>query len=267
LAAADDLPVEPGDLVLRDRGYFKVNTIKDMKEKGADSLVLYKHKTKLFDPHSGDEINLLDHLKRHDNIDQIVILGSQKRLRARIVARRVKQEVANTRRMRAKKESSYKNPSKEALALMSWTIVITTIDDPEISFETLLTIYGFRWRIENIFKTWKSNFSFAKIHNVSENQFYILMYARFIMIIMINKTFAHVSEIIKSKVGRVPSMMKFMRYVQKNIETLQRFTKRDQITEKAIAAILRFCMYDARKRKNFEEKFGNFTSIWCGSSL
>jgi hypothetical protein len=267
LAAADDLPVEPGDLVLRDRGYFKGGTIKDMKEKGADSLVLYKHKTKLFDPDSGDEIKLLDHLKRHDHIDQIVILGSQTKMKVRIVARRVQEETANTRRMKAKKESHHKNPSKEALALMSWTIIITTIDDLDISFETLLTIYGFRWRIENIFKTWKSNFSFSTIHNVSKNQFSILMHARLIMITMIYNTYAHVSEIIKSILGRAPSMMKFMRYIQKNTETLHRFVPSDHISNTALAAIMRFCMYDSRKRRNFEDKFGKFTRLFCRSGL
>lgn len=234
-----------------------------MKEKGADSLFLYKHKTILFDPDSGEEINLLEHLKQYDEIDQIVLLGSQKKIGVRIIARRVKEEVANTRRMRARKESHHKNPSKEALALMSWTIILTTIDDLEISFETLLTIYGFRWRIENIFKTWKSNFSFSKIHNVSKNQLYVLMYARFIMITMINKIFIHLSGIIKSKVGRLPSMMKFMRYIQKNSETLQRFAKYDHISEKAIAAVIRYCMYDSRKRLNFEDKFDIFKNTFC----
>lgn len=257
--AADDLPVEPGDLVLRDRGYYKVGTINEMKKKGADSIALYKHKTKLFDPQSGDEINLLEYLTQFDEIDKIVDLGSQKLLRARIVACRVPEEVANTRRMRAKKESSHKNPSREALALMSWTIIITTLDDTEISFETLYIIYGFRWRIENIFKTWKSNFNFSKIHNVSKNQFYTLMYARFTMIIMMNKIYNHLSEIIKIKTRKVLSMMKFMRYIQNNIDTLRRFKKPDQIGQKALAAVKRYCMYDSRERSNFENTFRQLT--------
>jgi IS4 transposase len=40
-----------------------------------------------------------------------------------------------------------------------------------------MALYGLRWRIENIFKTWKSNFSFGKVHTVSEQQLRVLLTA------------------------------------------------------------------------------------------
>ena len=44
------------------------------EKKGAHSLFRYKHKTTLFDPESGKEINLLEHLKEHGSIDYDEVL-------------------------------------------------------------------------------------------------------------------------------------------------------------------------------------------------
>jgi len=184
LSAALDIAVEPNDLVLRDRGYFSVPIVKKLKEDGADTISRYKHNTKIFDFESGEEINLLEYLTKNGSIDRKVLIGKEK-FEARIAARPVNEETANLRRMKARKESNSKNPSKELLALMSWTIFITTFESKSLTFEIILRLYGLRWRIENIFKTWKSHFSFDKIHNVSEKQLRVLLTARLIMIVFI----------------------------------------------------------------------------------
>ncbi len=43
LKVAHNIDVQEGDLVLRDRGYFVISSIKTMKEHGADSIIRYKH--------------------------------------------------------------------------------------------------------------------------------------------------------------------------------------------------------------------------------
>ncbi len=197
LSVALDISVEPGDLVLRDRGYFSVNATQALKQNGADTIARYKHKTKLHDIESGKEINLLENLNKYGSIDKMVLIGNEK-YKARIIGQLVNEETANLRRMKAKKESSSKNPSKQLLALMSWTIYITTIDTQKFTFKMILKLYGLRWRIENIFKTWKSNLNFDRIHNVSQNQLRVLLTARLIMIVFIyQRLFNPLSIIIK----------------------------------------------------------------------
>ena len=67
---------------------------------------------------------------------------------------------------------------------MAWTIFITTIPVEQADFHKIFMIYGLRWRIEIIFKSWKSHMQFAKLHNVSENQLRVILTARFIMIVI-----------------------------------------------------------------------------------
>ncbi len=185
LSAASDISVWPGDLLLRDRGYFSVKNIKELKRKGADTIFRYKHKTLIYDIETGKKINLSEYLILNGSVDKIVLCGAEEKYKVRIVAEPVKEEIANLRRMKAKKESSGKNPSKELLSLMSWSIFITTIRTEKFTFGMILKLYGLRWRIENIFKTWKSHFSFSKIHNVSERQLRVLLTARLTMITFI----------------------------------------------------------------------------------
>jgi len=84
------------------------------------------------------------------------------------------------------------------LALMSWSIFITTIAEKDASYKLLFKIYSLRWRIEIIFKSWKSNMEFSKIHNVSKSQFSFILYARLIMVVIfIQYTFSPARIIIR----------------------------------------------------------------------
>ena len=93
--------------------------------------------------------------------------------------------MANRRRQKAKKENRGHNPSKDVLFLLGYTIFFTRLTDPEIDISDFLELYGLRWRIENIFKTWKSDFNFDKIHEVGENQLRLILMARFMAITLI----------------------------------------------------------------------------------
>ena len=252
LAAASDLKVEPGDLVLRDRGYFSVPTVRDLKEAGADTIFRYKHKTKIYRAKSGEEINLLEYLEKNGSMDLEVLVGKEK-YKVRMSARPVDQETANLRRMRAKREMKGKNPSKELLSLMAWTIFITTIETEELTFESILKLYGLRWRIENIFKTWKSHFSFDRIHNVSEKQLRVLLTARLIMIVFINqRLYGPLSELAKKKSEKRISLMKFTRFIRRNIDFIYKIINIEKSPGKTLGTIVKYCTYDTRRRPNFE---------------
>ena len=60
--------------------------------------------------------------------------------------------------MKEMKEMKGNHPSAAVLELMGWTIFLTNLG-PEVSFSALLETYELRWRIEVIFKAWKSPMS------------------------------------------------------------------------------------------------------------
>ncbi len=90
-------------------------------------------------------------------------------------------ETANLRRWRAKKETHGHQPSPAVLALMDCTIFITTIPATLAGFKAILALYGLRWRIEIIFKAWKSHLKFPRWHRVSKLQPALLLKARLLL--------------------------------------------------------------------------------------
>jgi hypothetical protein len=250
-AVTMDIPVQPGDLILRDRGYFRIQAVEAHKRAGADSINRYKHSTVLYDPATGQKINLLESLIRNGSVDMRVSAGTERTVVLRLIAIPVPEETANLRRMRAKKEMHY-SPSRELLKLMSWTIFLTTITDPSVTFKEIAALYTLRWRIENIFKTWKSYFNFQKIHNIPEIQLRILLKARLIMITLsYQRLFIPLLSQLDRASGKIISLIKLMRYITQNLELLPKYLSSSIPPPRINKAVLRYCTYEKRHRPNF----------------
>jgi len=256
MAAALDFTAQPGDLVLKDRGYYKAEAIKACIEQGGDCIFRYKHPTTFHCAHTGKKLSLESLLKENASIDQRVIMGSKTKTQVpvRLIAFPVIEEVANLRRMKAKKEQKGHAPSKEVLHLMGWSIFITTLSKDQVSPKQIATLYSLRWRIENIFKTWKSNFCFDHIHNVSAPQLRMLLIARLTMIVLLHHhVFIPISLVLAKKKLEF-SVMKFMRYAQRNLLHVLRFPSKENRIEHLIEPMIRYCTMCKRKRSSLEDQ-------------
>jgi len=256
-SAAPQLEIKAGDLVLRDRGYLTAGEIQRHVDVGADCI--YRHKTGItyLDAATGKPLDLLDHLRRHGRADMQVLLNNAARTPVRLVAARVDQATADARRRKAKREMRGHAPGQAVLALMDWTIFITTIPVEKASFSDVLAWYGLRWRIEVIFKSWKSHLKFAAIHRVSGTQLHILLKTRLLLVaVWANTLYGPCRALVRHRYRRELSLLKFTRYLAGNpaktgvIFLLLSGSPDPTDTSRALA---RYCCYDKRKRRNFNE--------------
>lgn len=257
-AAAPELALQKGDLVLRDRGYLVIDEIQRHQDAGADCI--YRHRTGAvyLDPQTGQPIDLLALLKNNGSLDLEVLLNNDSRTRVRLLTAPVDVETANLRRRRAKKETHGHRPSKAVLELMDWTIFITTIPAALASFKEILAIYGLRWRIEIIFKAWKSHMQFPLLHRVSKLQMAILIKARLLIITACtNLAYGTLERTLRQNYNRRLSLLKFMRFLSKSptrfIRVLRSLLSGDHETRAWQETFLRYCCYDQRKRRNYSE--------------
>jgi len=257
--SAPDMEIRKDDLTLRDRGYLSVNEIKRHLYFGAHCIYRHKMKMLLLDPSTETPIDLCDRLKKESNLDISVMLNDEDKTIIRLVASPVDQQTADNRRMKAKKEMKGHHPNKQFLQLQSWTIFLTTITSDQVDFDTLLEIYGLRWRIETIFKSWKSNLNFDHIHNVSNTQLQIIILARLIMILIITQfTYPLCKKLIYNYIKKYVSILKLTKYLNRNpskiciiLRDLRRYPY--QITQ-SVKNIARYCVYDERRRLNAIQK-------------
>ena len=257
-AAAPELHLQRGDLVLRDRGYLIGEELQRHQAAGADCIYRHRTGTVYLDPQTGQPINLLALLQHQGRLDLEVLLNDEARTRVRLVSAPVDVETANRRRQKAKKETHGHCPSKAVLALMDWTIFITTIPATRASFEEILAIYGLRWRIEIIFKGWKSHLKFPLLHRVSKQQLAILLKTRLLLITACtNLAYGPLARVLQQNHSRRLSLLKFLRCLAKSparfIDVFRALALSGQAQKTLHQTLLRYCCYDQRKRRNYSE--------------
>ena len=258
LMAAADLEIEPGDLVLRDRGYLTFDEIQRHRDKNADCIYRHKNGALYLDPKTHRPIEFLTLLRQNGCLDANVLLNNEARTPVRLVAAAVSEETANLRRMKAKKEHRGHNPSKTTLELMNYTIFITTIEKEHADFQQLLTLYGLRWRIEIIFKAWKSHVKFDLLHRVSKVQMHIILKARLLLIACCTNTILGPLQLRLSQTYQARiSLLKLMRFLCASPDNFIRAVlslSADTLEAQSFTkTVLGYCCYDRRKGKNHHE--------------
>jgi hypothetical protein len=164
-AAPDILKIlRRGDLLLRDLGYFVLKVFQRIMLKGAFFLSRYRHGTNLYDPQTQAPLDLSRLLRPGQSLDRQVLLGAEK-IPVRLVALPVPEAVANQRRRQARANRDRRlNPSPQRLYLLAWNIFVTNVPRSVWPMEALQPIYRLRWRIEIIFKAWKSHLGLRQLN-------------------------------------------------------------------------------------------------------
>lgn len=190
-AAGDMLAIaKPGDLVLRDLGYFSIPVFKSMVDLGIDFLSRLPYGVVIIDPATLKRIDLLAELKSKGRFDQNVLIGAKHQLCVRLVALPLPEQAVNERRRKAKNNRDKQcNPSKRHLELLAWNIFITSVPDSTWSSEIVGKVYRARWRIEIIFKSWKSHFHLTETPKGSVHELETFIWAKLLRICLFQNLF------------------------------------------------------------------------------
>jgi len=109
---------------------------------------------------TGDRWELLERLEAQptDPIELAVTLGERQRLAARLLAGRVPQDVAKSRRRRLRQAARDKGRQVSAtrLALAAWTRFVTNGPPQRLTLREALVLGRLRWQSELLCKLWKS---------------------------------------------------------------------------------------------------------------
>ncbi len=161
--------VEPGDLLIGDRGYARKKGVHHVVCQGGGVLVRIGLTSMVFHDLQGARFDILDHLRelrsRHTADWPVVISYEGHEIMGRICAVRKSDSAAKKARKhiirRNKKQGKKTRP--ETLEAANYTFVFTTLDN-SIDPETILSIYRARWQVELAFKRLKSLLGMGRLH-------------------------------------------------------------------------------------------------------
>jgi hypothetical protein len=153
-----------GDLLIRDMGFLVLDALEKLNKNGVYFISRKSFSTKVYDIDSGDEINLVKELRKKHFIDKFVLIGKSKKLMTRLVIMPVTSGQVAYRRRKAKHDRDKRlNHNNEYYELLGYSVFITNIPTQMCGLKNIMELYGLRWRIEIIFKSWKSCFSLEKL--------------------------------------------------------------------------------------------------------
>jgi hypothetical protein len=150
----------PGSLRLADLGFFDLTLLSQLEANGCYFLSKLKAPTVLGSSQSSREQSLWAFVQQLGELERWegeVWLGRGGIVRARLLVR-VPQEAADQGRRRLRKQARAKGrtPSKAALALAAYTILVTNAPPQLLSLDEALVLAKARWQIELLFKLGKS---------------------------------------------------------------------------------------------------------------
>jgi len=237
-----------GDLLIRDLGYFVLSVLNKISHLGAYFLCRYKHGVLVFETDGKTPINLLILLNKQGIMDKDVLLGKKEKVPMRMVAIPVPEPVAAKRRRKAKTNRDRRlNPGKEHLFLMGWNIFVTNVDRDTLSMEQIALLYRLRWRIEIIFKSWKSHFHLRNVPKASFERVLAYIYSILIFVTLFQTHVYHrlYRKTIENNLQQL-SLFKVTQFFKEQIWAVVLFFMQPERLEKQIYY---HCAYEKRKKK------------------
>ncbi len=253
--------VRPGDLVIRDLGYLVLSVLRAIAAKEAFFLSRWRYGLQLFWP-DGRPLKLLKELRaRHGVFDAQVLAGATEKLPLRLIAIPLTAEQVNARRRQARataRRDRRCRPGPERMALLGWSIFLTNVSRSVWSARTAARVYGLRWRVEIVFKAWKSHLQFTHLPTAAAAQLQVLVYARLMFVCLFQLCFALQEQYLWENQGppqRTLSLLKLASFVGDYAWLLIWADSSPELAQFLQEQISYHCCYEQRKkRKNFHQK-------------
>lgn len=156
-------PVEPGDLLIGDRGYCKRRGISYVLENGGHVLVRFHTVNLPLLTYRGTAFSTLGHLRalapgNHGDWDVwFQAPRKEERIKGRLCAIRKSKEAIEIakKKLRMKASRQQRQLRPETLEYAEYVILFTTVNRHRLKAEDILLLYRDRWQIELVFKRLK----------------------------------------------------------------------------------------------------------------
>lgn len=254
-ASTDILPVlRAGDLLLRDLGYFTLHSLHEIANKGAAFLTRLRFGTSVIDPATGLALDWKAILSKGASLDMQVWLGKDLKLPVRLIAIPLPEAVANQRRRKARANRDRRlNHDELYFYLLGWSIFVTNANEELLPCKKLAGLYRLRWRIEILFRSWKSHLALKNPHRVGEAQLKLLVCGLLLFSVLMHSCM-QAPPGTTGRPGQTVSLLRFADFLATFLLLiLIPGASTTELSERLFKQIQAHGHYDKRKRANYND--------------
>jgi hypothetical protein len=207
-------------LLIRDLGYFSMRGFKAVQQNQSYFLSRLQPKSALFEYKNDNYIRfdmnkLLKRMRKYNlpYSDQYLYLGHEHKFPLRVCFFLVSKSL-RTKRLKEKNYYVKNRGWKQSRQYTVWTwfnAYITNADKEMMPSHAIVDIYRYRWQIELVFKTWKSNYHIEKMKSMKAERMECYLYALLLKATLHRNIMNLCSQGIKGKQGI--SFLKFTKLV------------------------------------------------------
>lgn len=265
--------IDKGSLVIRDLGYFALDSLLRIVEMEAFFLSRYQPNVKIFlNKEDNEPLDLHKYLARCNggNIIEIpnVYLGAEKKICCRLILYRLPQAVVEKRRREANKrakETGRKMSASKKISL-EYAMFLTNVPEGIMKAKIVGTVYRLRWEIELVFKRWKSQLNIEYLKGIHPKRIECLVWSRLCTILII--------EIITNYVARKALLLQLTNRELSHVKVLTYILRRSKFIEAVIKNMIeefmnemeedipRMLLKDSRSRKTMRERIHDLEAYY-----
>ncbi|MCQ6562198.1 IS4 family transposase [Paenibacillus mendelii] len=209
--------LRPGDLCIRDLGYFSLEDLDQMDQRGVSYVSRLKLNNRIYQKNSEPAFFQDGTIKKQTeylplDLEEIMhgmqpgetvevrdtYIGRYQKLPARVILYRLTEVQVKKRR----KDQAYKEKKKgmkysdKSKRLTEINVYITNIAWEIVPKEHVHDLYSLRWQVEIVFKTWKSFFQMDRCKDVKRERLECHLYGQLIAILICSSTLFRMRELL-----------------------------------------------------------------------
>ncbi|PFV51756.1 IS4 family transposase [Bacillus cereus] len=253
--------LRPGDLCIRDLGYFSLEDLDQMDQRGTYYISRLKLNTNVYVKNPNPEYFKNGAIKKQSEYIQIDVKQILKQLQpgetfelknAYVGDKQLQKRRAKIAEKEKSKNRTYSEKSKLIAGL---NVYVTNIPWEWVPMEQVHELYTLRWQIEIIFKTWKSLFKIDHYSTVKQERLECQLYGKLITIFLCSSTMFKMRQLLLQKKKKELSEYKAIGMIQDHLSLLYQAMQKDtQEITKVLIRLFTLLQKNGRKSHRYEKK-------------
>ncbi|MBG9616737.1 IS4-like element IS231Q family transposase [Bacillus cereus] len=267
--------LRPGDLCIRDLGYFSLEDLDQMDQRGTYYISRLKLNTNVYVKNPDPEyfkngsikkqseyiqinvIQILNQLQPGETIEyQQAYIGDKQQLFSRLVFHRLTAAQLQKRleKITEKEKSKHRTYSEKSKLVAGLNVYVTNAPWEWVPMEQVHELYTLRWQIEIVFKTWKSLFDIDHCRTVKQERIECHLYGKLIAIFLCSSTMFKMRQLLLQKKQKELSEYKAIGMIQDHLFLLYQSIQNTQEITNLLTRLFHLLQQNGRKSHRYEKK-------------